>query len=88
MKTFTNHGTPVELTPAKPYPLLKITPRARRLHGMASEAAKARGDSYVGVEHILIAIIRMNTGVSGYVLEAGRVTEQQITDLLQPPCKL
>jgi ATP-dependent Clp protease ATP-binding subunit ClpA len=85
MNTLTNHGTQVELTPAKPYPLLGLTPRAHRLHGIASAAAKARGDRFVGVEHILIAIIRSQQGVAAALLEQHGVTEELILSHLSDP---
>jgi len=72
-------------SPSNSYPLLPCTPRARRLYSVASAVAKARGDRHVGIDHLLIAIIRIDKGVAAYVLRNSGVTEPRVTSLLSAP---
>ncbi len=72
-------------SPSRSSSLLPCTPRARRLYGVASAAAKARGDSHVGLDHLLIAIIRIDKGVAAHLLKQAGVSEHLIQSHLPAP---
>lgn len=62
-----------------------LTPRAKQLLILAQSIADRMGDSYVGQEHILIALIRSNYGVASNVLQEARVTEAMVLQALGLP---
>ena len=48
---------------------LPLTPRARRVLDLSVEEAHNLGHNYVGTEHILLGLIRENTGIAAQVLQ-------------------
>lgn len=50
-------------------PLDKLNPRARHVIDVAGRFAEKNGDSYIGSEHLLLAIAQPNEGVAWSVLE-------------------
>lgn len=63
---------------------MNLTPKAKTLLTIAESIADQYGNEYVGTEHILVALIRMNHGVSGAVLEECKVTEDKLKIILNP----
>jgi ATP-dependent Clp protease ATP-binding subunit ClpC len=47
---------------------LPQTPRAKKVVEFAMEEAQARGDNYVGTEHLLLGLIREREGVAAQLL--------------------
>ena len=59
--------------PIDPSTALSLTPRSKRILDMSAQEAIALGHSYVGTEHILLAIIRESDGGAAHILDAHRV---------------
>lgn len=59
---------------AEPY----IAPRTKRVMEMAVQEANELGSSYVGTEHLLLAILREGGGLSMQLLKAFGVTEEKL----------
>jgi len=60
-----------EVTPAATrayYPFERFTERAKHVLTMAQEEAERSGHSYIGTEHLLIALIRESEGLAAQVL--------------------
>ena len=62
------------------------TPRAKKALALASEEAQALKHAYVGTEHILLGLLREDTGVAGQVLanlgvQADRTREEILNEL-------
>ncbi len=60
-----------------------ITPRAKSVLNGAEEEAKRLKDEYVGVEHLLVAIVREETGTSYRVLRSHGIEVEKIYRALQ-----
>ena len=60
----------------------RFTARARSVVRSAQEVARARGDSDIGTEHLLLALTVPDTGLASQVLAAVSVTTEQVTDQL------
>ena len=54
----------------------RFTDRARRVVVLAQEEARMLDHSYIGTEHILLALIREDGGVAAQALESLGITEQ------------
>lgn len=55
-----------------------IAPRTKRVMEMAVQEANELGSSYVGTEHLLLAILREGGGLSMQLLKAFGVTEEKL----------
>lgn len=60
-----------------------ITPRAKSVLNGAEEEAKRLKDEYVGVEHLLVAIVREETGTSYRILRSHGIEVEKIYRALQ-----
>jgi ATP-dependent Clp protease ATP-binding subunit ClpC len=60
-------------TPINPEAELPLTPRSKRILEMSAYEARRLGHSYVGTEHILMAIIRDGEGVGARLLSAAGI---------------
>lgn len=60
----------------------KFTDKALRALAMASTFAKKSGQGYVGTEHILIGLLKEETGVAARILTGNGVTLEKVTDLV------
>ena len=60
-----------------------ITPRAKSVLDGAVEEAKRLKDSYVGVEHLLIAVAKEESGLSNKILKKYKVDVEKIYRALQ-----
>ena len=60
----------------------RFTDQARSAIGLAVEAAEALGHNYVGTEHLLIGLLREESGVASRVLEAGGVKAEKVLELV------
>ncbi|HQE25605.1 MAG TPA: AAA family ATPase, partial [Candidatus Atribacteria bacterium] len=60
-----------------------ITPRAKSVLDNAEEEAKRLKDSYVGVEHLLIAVAREGSGPSSRILKSHGLDVEKIYQALQ-----
>lgn len=49
---------------------LPFTPRAKRILELSLEEAQSLGHSYIGTEHLLLAVIRENEGIAAQVLRS------------------
>jgi ATP-dependent Clp protease ATP-binding subunit ClpC len=72
----------------------RFTERARRVIVLAQDEARSLGHSYIGSEHILLALIREGTGAGSKALEAMQISPdavrrqvEQITGRGQTPPK-
>ena len=61
----------------------QFTDKARTALNMAERAARNLKQSYVGTEHILLGLLRENTGVAATVLENSGVEEYQIKEMIK-----
>lgn len=61
----------------------QFTDKARTALNLAERAARNFKQSYVGTEHILLGLLRENTGVAATVLENSGVEEYQIKDMIK-----
>ncbi|MGS0765789.1 ATP-dependent Clp protease ATP-binding subunit [Syntrophomonas curvata] len=59
---------------------LPITPRAKKVFNLAFDEARLQGVNYVGTEHLLLALIREEEGVSGQVLISMGVRLEQVRE--------
>jgi hypothetical protein len=78
-------GVPVEADPPQPSPALEngVSPHARRiLEGSLREALK-RGEGYIGVEHLLLALLADSRNGAVQTLEALKTTPKQIRRQLE-----
>ena len=55
----------------------RFTEQAREAIGLAVEAAEELGHNYVGTEHLLIGLLREETGVAARALEGCGVSEEK-----------
>ena len=67
-------------------PIVHYTPRAKKVIELSVDESRKRGHSYVGTEHILLALIREGEGVAARVLNNAGVSltraRQQVLALL------
>ncbi len=61
----------------------QFTDKAKKALALAERAARNLRQSYVGTEHILLGLIREDTGVAATVLENMGVNEQQLKEMIQ-----
>jgi len=66
--------------PAEPLP---YTSRARKAFALAGEGARALGHARVGVEHLVLGLVRERMGVGAQVLAEHGLTEQHALALVQ-----
>lgn len=57
---------------------LYVAPRTKRVLEMAQEEANDLGNSFVGTEHLLLAILREGSGVAMQILEHFGVTQEKL----------
>lgn len=57
---------------------LYVAPRTKRVLEMAEEEANDLGNSFVGTEHLLLAILREGSGVAMQILEHFGVTQEKL----------
>lgn len=62
--------------------LNSLTPRARRVIVRAASEAEAKGQGFVGTEHLLLAMARDSHGVAAQVLDQLGVREEVLVRLL------
>ena len=60
----------------------RFTEQAREAIGLAVEAAEELGHNYVGTEHLLIGLLREETGVAARALEGCGVSEEKVLELV------
>jgi ATP-dependent Clp protease ATP-binding subunit ClpA len=53
-------------------------PAARRALNLASEEARKLGDNYVGTEHVLLALVTVESGLAAHVLDELGVNRERI----------
>nr|MBQ8252061.1 ATP-dependent Clp protease ATP-binding subunit [Lachnospiraceae bacterium] len=62
---------------------MEYTDKARSALALAAKAARSLGQSYIGTEHILLGLMRQQTGIAAKVLLAGGVEEDRVIDLIR-----
>lgn len=60
----------------------RFTDQAREAIYLAQEAAQELGHNYVGTEHLLLGLLREDSGVASKVLTANGVTAEKVTGLI------
>ena len=60
-----------------------FTAKANEALNKAIESAEKLGHTYVGSEHLLLGLLRIDGGVAAVVLEKNGVTDQKIEDLIK-----
>ena len=60
----------------------RYTEKAQIALALAEQAAKQMKAGYIGSEHLLLGLIRENTGVAAMVLKSNNVDEMRIVDLI------
>ena len=60
-----------------------ITPRTKRVFDLAAEEAKRLQDNYIGVEHLLLGLVKEAEGGAARVLKQSGVDEEKIYKALQ-----
>ncbi|MCM1038024.1 MAG: ATP-dependent Clp protease ATP-binding subunit [Roseburia sp.] len=61
----------------------KFTDKARMALALAERAARSLRQSYVGTEHILLGLLKENTGVAATVLTESGVEEYRLREMIQ-----
>ena len=61
----------------------RFTQRARRVLAFAQEEAERLNHSYIGTEHLLLGLLREETGVAGKVLRDLNVNSERVTELVE-----
>ncbi|CAG0959125.1 partial ATP-dependent Clp protease ATP-binding subunit ClpC, partial [Gammaproteobacteria bacterium] len=61
----------------------RFTQRARRVLAFAQEEAERLNHSYIGTEHLLLGLLREETGVAGKVLRDLNVSSERVTELVE-----
>ena len=60
-----------------------ITPRIKRVFDLAKEEAQRLQDSYIGVEHLLLGLVKEGDGGAARLLKQGGVDEEKLYRALQ-----
>ena len=63
--------------------MARFTKQAQRAVDLAKEAAMELHYGYIGTEHLLLGLIREETGLAGRVLKQDGITEEQILMMIQ-----
>ena len=61
----------------------RFTQRARRVLALAQEEAERMHHNYIGTEHLLLGLMREESGVAGQVLRKLGVQPQRVVDLVE-----
>lgn len=62
---------------------MEYTDKAKSVLALAAKAARTMGQNYIGTEHILLGLMRQQTGIAAKVLLAGGVAEDDVIDLIR-----
>ncbi len=62
---------------------MEYTDKAKSALALAAKAARGMGQNYIGTEHILLGLLRQQTGIAAQVLLAGGVEENEVIDLIR-----
>ena len=62
---------------------IPFSPRAKRIINGASDEAKTLGQPFVGTEHILLAILREESGIAAQVLRSSGISYDGVMDYLE-----
>lgn len=62
---------------------MNYTDKAKTALTLASQCAKKFKQNYVGTEHILVGLLRENTGIASKVLQENGVTVEELYDLIE-----
>ena len=63
--------------------MLQFTDKAKTALALAERAAKQLHQSYVGTEHILVGLLREQTGVAAVILRENGVTAERVIELIK-----
>jgi ATP-dependent Clp protease ATP-binding subunit ClpC len=61
----------------------RFTQRARRVLAFAQEEAERLNHSYIGTEHLLLGLMREESGIAGKVLRDLNVNPERVTELVE-----
>ena len=61
---------------------MDYTAKAKTALGLAASAARSMGQNYIGTEHILLGLIRQQTGMAAQALLGNGVDETKLVDLI------
>ena len=61
---------------------MDYTAKAKTALGLAASAARSMGQNYIGTEHILLGLIRQQTGMAAQALSVNGVDETKLVDLI------
>ncbi|MCX6644986.1 MAG: hypothetical protein NTY09_01295, partial [bacterium] len=59
-----------------------VTPRTKRVFDLALEEASALGDAYIGCEHVLLALFKIQEGIAWQVIQSMQIDREQILDAI------
>ncbi len=62
---------------------MEYTDKAKSALALAAKAARAMGQNYIGTEHLLLGLMRQQTGIAAKVLLGGGVAEDAVIDLIR-----
>ena len=62
---------------------MDYTAKAKTALGLAASAARSMGQNYIGTEHILLGLIRQQTGMAAQALLGNGVDETKLVDLIK-----
>jgi ATP-dependent Clp protease ATP-binding subunit ClpC len=63
--------------------LERFTQRARRVLNLARESAESMRHNYIGTEHVLLGLLKEESGVAGRVLRALDLTPRRVQDMVE-----
>jgi ATP-dependent Clp protease ATP-binding subunit ClpC len=59
-----------------------VTPRTKRVFDLALDEASALGDAYIGCEHVLLAMLKIQEGTAWQILQSMQIDREQILDAI------
>jgi ATP-dependent Clp protease ATP-binding subunit ClpC len=60
-----------------------VTPRTKRVFDIALEEASALGDAYIGCEHVLLALFKIQEGTAWQIIQSMQIDREQILEAIQ-----
>jgi len=61
----------------------QYTRKAQKVLSLAKEAAKSLKQNYIGTEHILLGLLREDTGVAARILQANGLEEERLVSMIK-----
>ena len=60
-----------------------VTPRTKRTFDLALEEASSLGDAYIGCEHVLLALLKIQEGIAWQIIQSMQIDREQILEAIR-----